>query len=343
MTAWKPHPLRFEPIFKPKVWGGRALKNLGKSLPGGQLIGESWELADLPTSIAAGGQSRIADGPFNGMTLHDLMQRHEQAIMGDAPSHRGRFPLLIKLLDARENLSVQVHPSPAYAAMHPEAHLKSEAWVILEARPGAVIYRGVKPGITPYDLAAHVRDGSIIEDLIALEAVPGECHYLPSGTCHALGAGIVVAEVQTPSDTTFRVYDWGRSHRALHIEQAMQCIDFEGDLQGRPEHRTVELDDFSTTMLTDNDIFRIERINARRGTSLDVVTSNQPVVWMMLKGGGALSGPGQAVEVSQGDTILMPAGMDTGVEDQPRWHADLHSGASFLRISLTHPSRGTIA
>ena len=150
MSAWQPHPLRFEPILKPKVWGGRALERLGKQLPAGEFIGESWELADLPHSIASDGQSGVPDGPLKGMTLHEIMERHGSVIMGDAPTAPGgRFPLLIKLLDARENLSVQVHPSPGYAAQHRGAHLKSEAWVILEAKPQAMVYVGIKPGISP--------------------------------------------------------------------------------------------------------------------------------------------------------------------------------------------------
>src|SRR5438105_11357547 len=120
-------------------------------------------------------------------------------------SAEGGFPLLIKYLDARENLSVQVHPDERYVARHPEAHLKSEAWVVIHAEPGAVIYKGVKPHVKPQDFAEHIRTNQVVDDLIAIEVKVGECHYLPSGTCHALGAGIVVAEIQTPSDTTFRV------------------------------------------------------------------------------------------------------------------------------------------
>ncbi|MFO0832392.1 MAG: type I phosphomannose isomerase catalytic subunit [Phycisphaerales bacterium] len=228
-----PYPLLFRPTLFPKVWGGDRLARYGKPVTPGERIGESWELADLPGTSASGAgggpvRSTIANGPLAGKTIHDAID-----LWGDALLHRatrtpeGNFPLLIKFLDAREDLSVQVHPSPAYAASHKDAHLKTECWYILDAAPGSLIYKGVKPGVTreTFEHALRADNGKGVVDLLAaVPAVPGECHNLPSGTVHALGAGVLVAEVQTPSDTTFRVYDWGRTGRELHIEQALECI-----------------------------------------------------------------------------------------------------------------------
>jgi len=227
-----PYPLVLEPILMPKVWGGRRLERFGKHLPPGQMIGESWELADLGATSASGGgggaaRSKISNGPLAGKTVHDAMEAWKSDLLGDAaPARDGGFPLLVKFLDARENLSVQVHPSPAYAAAHADAHLKTESWYILDAEPGSVIYKGIKPGVTRDEFARHITEGTVVSDLIAVPAVVGECHNLPSGTCHALGAGVLVAEVQTPSDTTFRVFDWGRVGRELHVEQSLECIEF---------------------------------------------------------------------------------------------------------------------
>ena len=141
----------------------------------------------------------------------------------------GGFPLLVKYLDAREHLSVQVHPSPDYAKSHEGAHLKTESWLILDADEGAMLYKGLKPGTSGADLQRAIESGTVPDLLIAEPAVVGQCHTLPSGTVHALGAGVLVAEVQTPSDTTFRVYDWakeyGRDGRELHIDQALECAD----------------------------------------------------------------------------------------------------------------------
>ncbi len=172
----EPNPLTFEPLLKEKVWGGRALERFGKQVPDGVSIGESWELADLPNSIT-NGKSVIANGPLAGKQLDE------------------QFPLLIKFLDANENLSVQVHPSEAYAAKHPEAHLKSEAWIILDTTPSGCIYVGLKDGTTEDDLRNAIANDAVPELLNAINVKKGECYYLPSGTCHALGAGVLVAEV----------------------------------------------------------------------------------------------------------------------------------------------------
>jgi mannose-6-phosphate isomerase len=224
-------------MLKPKVWGGRRLATLGKALPPGEAIGESWELADLGATSASGGggdaaRSVIASGPLAGKTLHDALTLWGPDLLGDTPpTVGGDFPLLVKYLDAREHLSVQVHPSPAYAATHAAAHLKTESWYIVAAEPGTHLFIGFKPGVTKDDLARAITGGTVPGLMRSLPAVPGQCHTLPSGTVHALGAGVLVAEVQTPSDTTYRVYDWTREYdrpqRELHIEQALACASFD--------------------------------------------------------------------------------------------------------------------
>lgn len=231
MTASKLEPMILEPILKEKVWGGRRLGRYAKPLPSGVDVGESWEVADLSATSASGGgggeaHSRVLGGRFAGRTLDWLVRTLGTDLLGAArPTPGGAFPLLVKYLDAREHLSVQVHPSPAYAAAHPEAHLKTESWYVLEAEPGSVIYKGVRPGVTQTDMRRAVERGAVPELLEPIPAVPGDCHTLPSGTVHALGAGVLVAEIQTPSDTTFRLYDWtaeyARPERAMHVEEAL--------------------------------------------------------------------------------------------------------------------------
>ena len=149
-------------------------------------------------------------------------------LMGEAElSNEGRFPLLIKYLDACDNLSVQVHPDQAWAAANSDAHLKSEAWVVMDAAPGSLIWAGVKPGTTAASMQAALDTGTLTDTLLSREAQVGSCHALPSGTCHALGSGVLVAEVQTTSDTTFRLWDWGRVGRQMHVEQALACINYD--------------------------------------------------------------------------------------------------------------------
>lgn len=233
-----PYPLVLTPALLEKVWGGRRLELLGKSLPSPTgKYGESWELADMASTSASGAgggafRSVIANGALQGKTLHDaLLLWGERLLPGAGTSGRADVPLLIKFLDASENLSVQVHPSPAYAERNRGASLKTECWYILRAEPGAVIYKGIKPAVSRAAFERMVRsnDPAIVNALIAIPAVAGECHNLPSGTVHALGAGVLVAEVQTPSDTTFRCYDWGRTGRELHVDQTMACASFPGE------------------------------------------------------------------------------------------------------------------
>lgn len=235
----KPYPLVLRPMLFPKVWGGDRLARFGKTVKPGERIGESWELADLDATSASGAggsaaRSIIDNGALAGKTIREAMRAFGAAKMlgvstkgnvGD--DNLASFPLLVKFLDARENLSVQVHPSIAYAKAHPGANIKTECWYILDAEPGSVIYKGLRDGVTRESFERKVRSGDgsgVVDDLAAVPAVVGEMHNLPSGTIHALGAGVVVAEVQTPSDTTFRVYDWGRTGRELHIDAAIECI-----------------------------------------------------------------------------------------------------------------------
>ena len=314
------YPLLLEPIYKEKVWGGRALERLGRRLPGGPetRIGESWELADLGATSASGGgggaaRSRVVNGPLAERTLSEVLNDFAPLVTGrTALTPDGAFPLLLKYLDARENLSVQVHPSPDYAAAHPDAHLKSEAWYVVDAEPGAVLYKGVREGTTPDALAAAIEDGSVPELLVAVPARPGECHYLPSGTCHALGSGIVVAEVQTPSDTTFRVFDWGRSDRELHVERAMACIDF-GPVDASAWQPGTSGEEGGATWrdLVDCEHFHVREWSIPEGGER-TLQGDGLVVLMVVRGGGRLSwGSDELRElpVPAASTVLLPAAL----------------------------------
>lgn len=319
------YPLCFDPIYKEKVWGGRNLTKIGRSLPGGDenAIGESWELVDLGTTMASGGgggseRSVVTNGPLTGKTLHELMQSHGPGIMGDVPpSELGEFPLLVKFLDANENLSVQVHPSPQYAEDNPGAFLKSECWYIVDRQPGAKIYKGIKEGVTPAEFQAALEANSVealVPLMVAIEVQPGECHFLPSGTCHALGEGVLVAEVQTPSDTTYRVFDWGRTGRELHIEQAMACIHFGPAQVDRYEvNGIINGPDVTTRRLIQCEYFALDEITAPNGYT-QACDHDEPFVWTVLEGEGELTcDAGVDVTIQQGQTLLLPPGM-TGCE-----------------------------
>ncbi len=220
------YPFTFQPICMERVWGGRRLEKLfGKELPPEMPIGETWEISDRPEAI-----SKITNGPHAGQDLRWLMENHAIDLLGDAPTINGRFPLLIKLIDAAKDLSIQVHP-PDATAEQLGGEPKTEAWYIAHADPGARIYAGLKGNTTRETFEANLHDGTLAECIHGLEVKAGDALFLPSGRLHALGGGTVVIEVQQNSDTTYRVFDWNRTGldgqpRKLHVKQALASIDF---------------------------------------------------------------------------------------------------------------------
>lgn len=337
-------PLRFRPLLKARAWGGRGLAALGKDVPPPPAppTGESWEIADLAPPVADG-VSRVASGPFEGATLSDLVASHRGALLGRARDVGGRFPLLVKYLDAAEHLSVQVHPTAAYAARHPGSHLKTEAWFVVRAAPGAAIYRGIRERVTPEAFRRAIAGGSAVDDLIRLPVSAGDCIALESGLCHALGAGVLVAEVQTPSDTTFRVYDWDRNDpaRPLHVDQAMECALFGADqrLEEAPPTSLDRLaaawsDGLRAATLCANDHFAIDALEASpSGDAAPVpcVTDDAPRVLMLTDGEAVLQARGHREErLRAGDTVLLPA-------DLVPTELDLAPSARALLASATIP------
>ncbi len=316
------YPLVFKPRFVEKIWGGRKLETvLNKSLPTNKPTGESWEVFDFPPGVIEGSagwvSAEIANGPLAGKTLHDLVVEFGSDLHGDVPlnGQHGQFPILIKFLDAREDLSVQVHPDQDYANTHPGAYLKTEAWYVLQNDPGSRILKGLNPGVTKDAFKAAVDDGSVEKLIKAIPAKPGDCYFLPSGTVHALGAGILVAEVQTPSDTTFRVFDFNRQEngkpRKLHIEESLACIDF----YGKPEVRQIRshVAGYFTTVskLCACEYFTIEKVRFTEGVE-EPVPYDQPVIWIMLQGECELriDGMEERTSLKPGQTALLPARMN---------------------------------
>ena len=223
-------PLTFEPIFIERIWGGRRLESqFQKKLPPEKRIGESWEIVDRPEA-----RSVVPDGPLCGKTLHELWMQHRQEIFGEVPD-TPRFPLLIKILDAQEKLSLQVHPSETVASKL-EGEPKSEFWYVAAADPDAELFLGFREAITHDRFEASLREGTVIDHVHRIAVHAGDAVFLQGGRLHAVGAGNLLIEVQQNSDTTYRVFDWNRTDpatgkpRELHVEQALQCIDFE-DLQ----------------------------------------------------------------------------------------------------------------
>ena len=326
MASSSLYPLKFRPRFVDKIWGGRKLETvLGKRLPAEQLIGESWELYDFPPGVVEGStdwvSAPVANGPLAGRTLHHLVTEYGRALHGDVSLvGSGQFPILIKFLDAREDLSVQVHPDQDYANTHPGAHLKTEAWYVVQHDPGAKLYKGLRKGTTREQFQRAIADGTVERHIDAHVVKEGHCYYLPSGTIHALGAGILVAEVQTPSDTTFRVFDFNRidpgtgKPRKLHVEEALQCIDFSGKPEGKQVRSHVAGYFTTVSRLVTSPYFTLEKVRMTEGVE-EPVPYDQPVVWMMLTGEAEVrvAGLPEPVRFTRGDTVLLPAAMDKPV------------------------------
>jgi len=237
----EPRPLRFTPLLKQTIWGGRRLgRQLGKPIGDGNDYAESWEVVDHGRD-----QSVVADGPLGGLTLAELLTRYPAWLMGRAradrvsPSAQGSsaqervgFPLLLKYLDCNRVLSVQVHPDDRHAAkMEPPDLGKTEAWYVVAAEPESLIYAGLQSGVDRETLAAAVEAGQTEQVLHSFHPQPGDCVFIPAGTVHALGAGLVIAEIQQSSDTTFRLFDWNRvddegRSRPLHVEASLEVTDY---------------------------------------------------------------------------------------------------------------------
>ena len=222
------YPLRFQPFYRPAPWGGQALARfLGKNLPTAYPHGESWEVSDHATH-----RSVLATGSLAGRTLRELMTTHRGALLGPAAGRHETFPWLIKFLDVRDWLSVQVHPdADAVERLWPGECAKTEAWLVVDAQLASRIHAGLRPGVGAKELRAAIEAGTAADCLHSFVPQRGDVVFLPAGTVHAAGGGLLLAEIQQTSDATFRLYDWDRRDaegkpRTLHIEQGLAAIDW---------------------------------------------------------------------------------------------------------------------
>lgn len=298
MTAL--YPLQFKPVFRQYIWGGRRLETaLGKQLPSDATdFAESWEVVDHGED-----QSVVANGPLEGWTLSQLVQRRGEDLLGKHHPQT-QFPLLFKFLDCQRSLSVQVHPNDAQGAkLDPPDLGKTEAWVIMAAEPGSCLYAGLKEGVDRATFERELKGGTAESCLHRVEPQVGDCIFIPAGTVHALAEGLVVAEIQQSSNTTFRLFDWNRvgadgKPRQLHIEQGLDVTDYE---RGPVEPQTVEGIGDSKERLVSCDKFVLDRLTVASG--FQVGGENACHIIAVLD--GALDFAGTAIR--QGQTVLIPA------------------------------------
>ena len=304
------YPLQFKPIFQERIWGGRSLENLyRKDLPPAVPIGESWEISDRPEA-----QSILLNGPLAGKSLHWLMENHARELMSDAAALQGRFPLLVKILDARDKLSLQVHPPAAQAAAL-GGEPKTELWFITQAEPGASLYVGLRQGVTRAEFERKIADGSVADCFHRIDVAEGDSMFLPSGRVHAIGAGLVIFEIQQNSDTTYRVFDWNRrdAHgqpRALHLQESLACIDF-SDFEPTitpSENPVSDTSAIHLQTLADDPLFKVEAVTATPGAHLDY-SLRAPRVLGVVSGAVRVLHPEHPLTLQPGQFCLLPAVM----------------------------------
>jgi mannose-6-phosphate isomerase len=300
------YPLIFAPVFKERVWGGRRLARWFPELPDGP-IGEAWVLSDHPQ-----GRTPVTNGPLAGETLHTLKARFGAALVGTrgVSGKTGEFPLLFKLLDSQEHLSVQVHPGDDYPGLPPGELGKTEMWVVLGAEPGAQVIYGLQPGVTPDSFAAAVREGRSMDVMRQLTVRTDDVLYVPAGTVHALGTGLLVAEIQQSSDTTYRVYDYDRlgldgRPRELHVEHALRVADY-----GEPPTITHSAASGSNRWaeVCRSPYFVVSRGRCEGEWALRTAPESFHAV-MILQGDGSISWAGGRVPIAAGCVVLMPASL----------------------------------
>lgn len=300
------YPLQFEPIIKDRIWGGTKLQSeLGKSLSS-STSGESWEL-----SAVKGDVSVVKNGEYAGKTLTDLLDEFPKEILGTAVYERfgKEFPLLFKFIDAREDLSIQVHPNDELAKKRHDSFGKTEMWYVMQANPGARIIVGFKNKSSAQEYVHHLQEKSLLEILDQVETNAGDVFFLETGTIHAIGAGILVAEIQQTSDITYRVYDWDRvdaqgNSRELHVDLALDAMNYEVVQSKREYEKNVNIANsvVDCPYFTTNFIPLEGRVSQHKdGKSF--------YVYMCTDGDFLIHAGGKSYAYKKGDTIMIPAAL----------------------------------
>jgi mannose-6-phosphate isomerase len=285
--------LRFRPIYQERIWGGRLLEtSLGRELPGRRPIGESWEIVDRGPV-----QSIVRSGPLEGQTLRFLLERHPAELMGPAWAPERPFPILVKWLDCRERLSLQVHPPAAEGDLEP----KSECWLVAETAPGAHLIAGFRPGVTRERFEAALRDGTVEQCLHRFPVAAGDALYVPSGRLHAIDAGNLILEIQENSDTTYRLHDWGRvgldgKPRQLHVEESLRSILWD-DYAPEPVRAAP-----TSAVLADCPQFLVRRVVLGKGERLTLPAGEQPRLLGVVSGRVHSGGD----TIARGENVIVP-------------------------------------
>ena len=302
------YPLQFEPIYQYRIWGGRNLAEiLTLPLPGDDPVGEAWLLSDRDDH-----QSKVVNGNLKGSTIGQIMNKFPEQLMGKLIGRFSKFPLLLKFLDAQKMLSVQVHPSDAYKNMLPQGETgKTEAWVVLKALPESLIYAGLKPGTTSENLKESISKDEVQNHLSSFTPTPGDAVFIPAGTVHSLGDGVVVFEVQQNSDVTFRLFDWNHidaktgKPRPLQVEQALECINYSQGKASPVTPKEITTIPAKREQLFNAEHFELWRISGELPFTIGAM--DEPRILVCIEGHGNLEAEGNVYPVIKGDVFLLPA------------------------------------
>ncbi|WP_105616627.1 type I phosphomannose isomerase catalytic subunit [Vallitalea okinawensis] len=304
------YPIFFDPIYKETVWGGQHLKEMyDRELPS-EHTGESWEIA-----CHENGTSIVANGIYKGKSLKDLMEEEKVNLLGPRFKDANKFPLLVKLIDANDKLSIQVHPDDVYAHQYANGELgKTEMWYVLSAKKDAKLVLGTKPGTTMEMFNQGIIEGQLEEHIEELEVQAGDVINIPAGMLHAIEDGIVLAEIQQNSDTTYRVYDWNRvgldgKPRELHIEDALKVIDFEGQLKSeKVKGLALKNNDYTMTYYIANQYFAMEKLDIH-GSWCDHTDNINFYLYTCVAGRGIIRYTDQDISFKAGQTFMIPANL----------------------------------
>ena len=303
----KIYPFKFEPLLRPMIWGGSDICKFKEITPLEAGIGESWEVSDFPDSMSV-----VANGELAGKSLHDLIVAHGSDLMGKHVYERfgNRFPLLVKFIDACNDLSIQVHPDDVLAKERHQSFGKTEMWYVVNAREGAGLYSGFSTPITPDEYVERVKKNTFMDVLTRYQVKAGDVFFLPAGRVHAIGSGLFVAEIQQTSDVTYRIYDYNRldkegNRRELHTELAKDAINYEV----LPTYQTEYVHQENQAVdLVDCTYFHTNLLELNEPAERQLKALDSFVIYICVAGKGELKdAAGNLIEIRQGESVLVPA------------------------------------
>ena len=291
------YPIKFENLYYEKIWGGRDLKEFRDNLPSGN-IGESWDVV-----CHSNGMSVVSNGELKGKTFKEIIEKYGKDLLGEEIGEK-EFPLLVKLINSKEKLSVQVHPDDEYAKRVENSLGKTEAWYVVDAKPGASLIVGTKD-CDKETFKKAIEEGNTEDYLNKIEVKKGDCFLINSGLVHAICEGVIIAEIQQNSDITYRIYDYGRP-REIHVEKSLDVINFDLEALNASENELKEYDGHKKAILCKSDYFTIEKyvVNTELVESSNM---NKFYIFTCVEGSGKIKSQNDILDISKGDSILIPA------------------------------------